>query len=57
LSSKRWKGKRIKRIIDDAELGEETKKKIAIEKVILHLHVLTKIFLLELLSILNIESR
>lgn len=29
---KRWRVKRIKRIIDDAELGEETKKKIAIEK-------------------------
>ncbi|CAK7341191.1 unnamed protein product [Dovyalis caffra] len=31
-SSKRKKKKKIRRIIDDAELGEETKRKIAIEK-------------------------
>jgi hypothetical protein len=33
-SSKRKKKKKIRRIIDDAELGEETKRKIAIEKVL-----------------------
>jgi len=33
-SSKRKKQKKIRRIIDDAELGEETKRKIAIEKVL-----------------------
>ncbi|KAJ6877208.1 protein CHROMATIN REMODELING 20-like [Populus alba x Populus x berolinensis] len=32
ISSKRRKKKKIRRIIDDAELGEETKRKIAIEK-------------------------
>ncbi|XP_011038466.1 PREDICTED: protein CHROMATIN REMODELING 20-like isoform X2 [Populus euphratica] len=32
ISSKRKKKKKIRRIIDDAELGEETKRKIAIEK-------------------------
>nr|XP_011466019.1 PREDICTED: protein CHROMATIN REMODELING 20 [Fragaria vesca subsp. vesca]XP_011466020.1 PREDICTED: protein CHROMATIN REMODELING 20 [Fragaria vesca subsp. vesca] len=31
-SSKRMRKKKIRRIIDDAELGEETKKKVAIEK-------------------------
>ena len=33
-SSKRRKKKKIRRIIDDTELGEETKRKIAIEKVL-----------------------
>jgi transcriptional regulator ATRX len=33
-SSKRKNKKKIRRIIDDAELGEETKRKIAIEKVL-----------------------
>ncbi|KAJ6379971.1 hypothetical protein OIU76_016599 [Salix suchowensis] len=32
ISSKRKKKKKIRRIIDDTELGEETKRKIAIEK-------------------------
>lgn len=32
-SSKRKQKKKIRRILDDAELGEETKRKIAIEKV------------------------
>ncbi|KAM5561744.1 protein CHROMATIN REMODELING 20 [Rosa sericea] len=32
ISSKRKRKKKIRRIIDDAELGEETKRKIAIEK-------------------------
>lgn len=32
IRSKRKRKKRIRRILDDAELGEETKKKIAIEK-------------------------
>ncbi|ONI05013.1 hypothetical protein PRUPE_6G351600 [Prunus persica] len=32
ISSKRKRKKRIRRIIDDTELGEETKRKIAIEK-------------------------
>ncbi|KAK9292419.1 hypothetical protein L1049_020389 [Liquidambar formosana] len=32
ISSKRRQKKRIRRIIDDAELGEETRRKIAIEK-------------------------
>ncbi|EXB93143.1 Transcriptional regulator ATRX-like protein [Morus notabilis] len=32
LSSKRKRKKKIRRILDDAELGEETKRKIAIEK-------------------------
>lgn len=31
--AKRRQKKKIRRIIDDAELGEETKRKIAIEKV------------------------
>lgn len=31
--SKRKRKKKIRRILDDAELGEETKRKIAIEKV------------------------
>jgi transcriptional regulator ATRX len=34
IRSKRKKKKKIRRIIDDAELGEETKRKIAIEKVL-----------------------
>lgn len=33
FSTKRKRKKNIRRILDDAELGEETKKKIAIEKV------------------------
>jgi hypothetical protein len=33
ISSKRRKKKKIRRILDDAELGEETRRKIAIEKV------------------------
>lgn len=33
VSSKRKRKKKIRRIIDDAELGEETRRKIAIEKV------------------------
>lgn len=32
-STKKRRKKKIRRIIDDTELGEETKKKIAIEKV------------------------
>lgn len=35
IRSRRKRKKKIRRIIDDAELGEETKKKIAIEKVLL----------------------
>ena len=34
FSSKKKPKKKIRRILDDAELGEETKRKIAIEKVI-----------------------
>ena len=33
ISSKRRNKKKIRRILDDAELGEETRRKIAIEKV------------------------
>ena len=34
VSTKRKQKKKIRRILDDAELGEETKRKIAIEKVL-----------------------
>lgn len=33
ISTKRRRKKKIRRILDDAELGEETRRKIAIEKV------------------------
>lgn len=33
ISTKRRRKKKIRRILDDTELGEETKRKIAIEKV------------------------
>jgi hypothetical protein len=39
IRSKRKKKKKIRRIIDDAELGEETKRKIAIEKVLFFLMI------------------
>ena len=34
FSSKKTKSKKIRRILDDTELGEETKRKIAMEKVL-----------------------
>lgn len=40
ISNRRRKKKKIRRIIDDAELGEETRKKIAIEKVSANIEVL-----------------
>lgn len=43
FSSKRRHKKKIRRILDDAELGEETKKKIAIEKVAICIKI--KLFL------------
>jgi hypothetical protein len=40
FSTKRRRKKKIRRILDDTELGEETKKKIAIEKVTLSMRSL-----------------
>lgn len=39
LSSKKKSKKKIRRIIDDAELGKDTRRKIAIEKVLISVTV------------------
>lgn len=40
VSGNRKRKKKIRRILDDAELGEETKRKIAIEKVFIYYFIL-----------------